>query len=1414
MNHYLKAVLIIALSFLAVPAGRSAEQIRAEFLTSRDGLGNNTVRHILQDSKGYLWFSTLGGITRYDGYRFVNYSRNIDDEITLTDQAVRSAAEGPGGFIWVHGANDHVSCLDPATGRFVDFTGKGDSQHLYRYMRILDQKVWLWGDYGALCVEVEDGNFNSLAFGKKEGNLAGNRVIDVNTDHTGRVWISTDKGIYTVEGRQAVERLPSQSYQSLAKDAALGISAFVCTDGKLYTINEKDSHSTLAATVPGVNGLADLPGKLVANGQFYIFTSGPTYIFDLRSHRLSRAEGILNVPRGEVFTDESGDFWVHNNSGCLVFVAHDSPQVETIDIFPERMSHLLDMERIAVSRDHKGRAWISTNGNGLFAYDPATRQLKHYTETDDSPRLIPSNDLLNVKVDRSGTVWVGSDGTGASRVELSESEPNVLLEGMEAPTSAPANNYRLAKRLSDGDILLGNRAGDLYRYSANLDTLKSHNRYTSIVYDALEDSKGRLWLATRGGGIFVDGKNYTTANGLPHKSVFVLCEDRKGRMWIGTMGGGLAMAEDKGDGLSFKQFFNDTYSRRRIRDIYCDHNGRIWVGSNDGLFVFDPDQLIADPSKFQIYNVENRNYRGDWVHCIVAGPDSRLWIGGNGVGLAICDPDEASENIEFQYTDADKGLVNNTVMAIERVGDEMVAATEYGLSRLDAKGEVLENYVLSTEPKANIYNPHALVNLGDSALIVGSQGGMFVLNPFELQADKRNLPSVEFTGLRVNGEQRMIEAMTEKEDGDIPTIRLKHNQKNIEIDFSTLEYSIASPSSYSYRLVPYDTGWSQPSTVNYASYKNLQPGTYVLYVRAARKDGLWGDEARIRIVIESPWYATWWARTLFLLLALGAAIVIFLVIRRIEKLRNSVKIEEQLTDYKLEFFTNISHEFRTPLTLMQVSLEKIHETLDKDANRDSRRLLSGHLSTLDRNSHRMMRLINELLTFRKVEKNKLTLHPEPTEVVGFLGEIFDSFKDEAQQKQLSYTMECELKSLTINVDRDSLDKITHNLLSNAVKYTLQGGSVEFVVAEDVDRHRLIIQARDNGIGIPAEKKSQLFSRFMQSNFSEKSIGVGLHLTYGLVQLYGGEIRHEDNEGGGSVFTVEIPTDCKADDRFIQERASENQAVSKSDDRFSSDYQTIAKAPESGMKLLIIDDDADIREALSQEFSQYFEVLTAADGTSGLKAARDNDVALIICDVMMPDMSGFEVTRRLKDDFATSHIPIIQLTALTNDESQIKGIETGADAYITKPFSLQYLKARVFKLIELRRVLQAKFTESPTLPQPELPLVSQDREFLEKLNAVVEKELGNSEFTADDFASAMNMGRTIFFKKVKGVTGYGPKEYLRVMRMKKGAELLLTSSLNVSEIAYKVGMSDPAYFNRCFKAQFGKAPSVYQRDNRQ
>lgn len=553
------------------------------------------------------------------------------------------------------------------------------------------------------------------------------------------------------------------------------------------------------------------------------------------------------------------------------------------------------------------------------------------------------------------------------------------------------------------------------------------------------------------------------------------------------------------------------------------------------------------------------------------------------------------------------------------------------------------------------------------------------------------------------------------------------------------------------------------------------------------------------------------------------------IIRDMTELRNKIKVEEQLTEYKLVFFTNISHEFRTPLTLIRVALEKMQRIGNPPKE------MVGSMKVMDKSTRRMLRLINQLLEFRKMQNGKLVLSLEETDVIAFLYEIYLSFKDAAESKNMDFRFTPSVASYTLFIDKGKIDKVVYNLLSNAFKYTPSGGKIDCSVSVDEINRKLIIRVTDSGVGIPKEKRDQLFKRFMQSNFSGSSMGVGLHLSHELVQVHKGSIHYNENPGGGSVFTVVLPGDSSVYGKkdfliphnvLLREEEMEQQHFSElvraeqketgTDSGRTPEGEPAAEkahpaAPLNKHRLLIIEDDTDVRELLKEELSAYFEVEAEADGPAGLERACSGDVDLIVCDVMMPGLSGFEVTRRLKEDFSTSHIPIVLLTALDAPESHLEGVESGADAYITKPFSSRLLLARIFKLIEQRDKLREKFSNDLSMMRPVICTNDKDKEFIDKLTRIIEQQIENPEFTVDDFASEMALGRTIFYRKVKGVTGYAPKEYLRVMRMKKAAELLLVPDATVTDVAYRVGISDPFYFSKCFKAQFGVSPSVYQKN---
>ena len=572
----------------------------------------------------------------------------------------------------------------------------------------------------------------------------------------------------------------------------------------------------------------------------------------------------------------------------------------------------------------------------------------------------------------------------------------------------------------------------------------------------------------------------------------------------------------------------------------------------------------------------------------------------------------------------------------------------------------------------------------------------------------------------------------------------------------------------------------------------------------------------------------------FLIYFIIAVILIYFGIRlalNFYRLDNAVRVERQLTDYKLRFFTNISHEFRTPLTLIKGSIDSLTAVREKMSEP-----IQKLVDDIDKNTNHLMRLIEQLLEFRKLQNNKQKLNLQRAEAICFVRDIYKSFENVASKTNIDYSFIYPDNPIPVFFDKNKVDKIIFNLLSNAFKFTPRGGKITLIMEADENAHMLRISVSDTGMGIPKEKQDLLFSRFMQINFSQQGTGIGLHLVSEFTTLHQGKVKFSENEPNGSVFTVSLPLDSSIyqPEDFVNEQITVENENSTEVSKLSEfihetkndiliDLVPIVPVAGHKYKILVIDDNDDIRDFLAEKLNPYFEVITASDGDVGIVRSMEDDPDLIICDVMMPGMNGFDLTRKLKDDFETCHIPVILLTAYISDEHETEGVVAGADAYITKPFSMKHLMLQINRLLEKREMLHkhyaigksnvmdndANITEKIEIcEEPGLQLPEKDCHFLKQVEDVLEEYINNPEFTVDDFARLLNTGRTLFFKKIKSLTGYSPNEFIRVRRMQKAAELLRTYKYNVSEVSYMVGINDPFYFSKCFKAQFGCSPSKY------
>jgi Bacterial regulatory helix-turn-helix proteins, AraC family len=1308
----------------------------------------------------------------------------------------------------------------------------------YNEVTILPNKdIWLWGRVqGCRKITYKNNKFSSETYSTDNHKLKSDNIRFLSVFDSNSIWIGTGKGLYLLKDN-TLECIDSTHYflQSAVIDNTI---YFITSEGFIWKYNQQ--HLTkVANTATSTDFL--LTGNIVLRNEWLLFTKQGGILFNPKTNTTRIAPEELNIRNGLVVKDNRNNYWVHNQTGYINYIQKESGSVKKIDVRSSKLPYFIDYERYHVYHDSRDIIWITTYGNGLFAYNPTTKELEHFTATANHTNPIASNYLQYIIEDHSGNLWTSSEYSGISQIEIiNKGAAKVYPEG--ELNIDRANAIRFISHMQDDEVWITTRAGGLYIYDNKLTKQKSKKYYDINIYSACEDSKGNIWLGTRGKGLQVgDDQHYihqaTDTNSLAADPVFCILQDRKQRMWIGTFGGGLDLAVPKKDKYIFRHFFNKTYGQKEIRTICEDRNGWIWVGTSEGVFVFDPDRIIKDPNDFYQYNLDNHALKSNEIKSIIQDKKGRIWIAESGIGFCVANIKNDYKDISFTHYTVNDGLVHSVVQAfIEDDEGNIWVSTEYGISCFNPENKIFNNYFFSNDILGNVYT-EGCAKLKDGRLAFGTNHGLIILNTKQIK-NKEKILSVTFTDLKLNG------ISVRPADMDSPltaalaytdAISLKYYQSSFVIDFSTFDYPISTNTRFSYKLEGYDDDWSIPSTLNFAAYKNLPAGTYYLHVKACSVSGIWSDnEETLEIKVTPPFWATGWAFFVYILIAGIIMYFVYRTIRNINNLRNKIKVEKQLTEYKLVFFTNISHEFRTPLTLIQGALDRIHRTHNIPKE------IRYSIKLMDKSTQRMLRLINQLLEFRKMQNNKLALSLEETDVIAFLYEIYLSFQDTAESKNMDFKFIPSVNSYKMYIDKGNIDKIAYNLLSNAFKYTPSGGKIEFSIYIDKQKQLLIMKVTDTGVGIPKEKRNELFKRFMQSSFSSDSIGVGLHLTHELVHVHKGNICYEENPSGGSIFIVTLPTDSsiyQSNDFLIPENAilkeeaqnhpslsalNEENAHSESEEEIDKEVENIEKelktelnasdqeGPLNKRKILIIEDDNDVREFLKEELTPYFEVAAEADGKNGLEYAHNNDIDLIISDVMMPGYNGFEITRKLKSDFSTSHIPIILLTALNAAESHLEGVKSGADSYITKPFSTKLLLASIFKLIEQRDKLKEKFSNDLSAKRPVMCTSDKDKEFVENLTKIVEEQLTNPEFTADDFASMMSLGRTIFYRKVRGVTGYTPKEYLRIMRMKKAAELLSTKKYTVSEVTYMVGINDPFYFSRCFKAQFGISPSSYQK----
>ncbi|MBO5592420.1 MAG: response regulator [Prevotella sp.] len=1299
-------------------------------------------------------------------------------------------------------------------------------------LRVLFSAISFWtllpvGIYSQTGIHVRSRQLNA------ENGLSTNYVRSIVQDPSGYLWMGTTNGLIRYDGYTAELLTPDSVRNKLLFDERvlsleLWLDRFIWIKlrGRKYSCYDTQDNQFVDYTGENTAGESFQYSQIYNNGELWLFdpktgckvvrfdgkhfSSQRKKYSDLPKHKAPFIPSVLadhlSGKNYEIIKDNRNNQIVILESGELWHIDNKKNRIiHLLNIYSKELVRLNGKPRFGVVTDKDGLIWISTYGNGLFIHDPKSGETTHFLKTNSSNTIpIHTNYLLNIYEDRAGNIWVCQENMGVTCISKQKIHTDIINFSPENYFDH-SNSIHLLSRVGNR-IYVGNRYNGLKIADGILNFMQDGKSYGDDIVVACQDHAGTVWLGSRQSGIYVNGKNLhhdsNNPESLTRSKISDIACDSQGRIWISLFDGGVDLAVPDGRGsYTFRHFFTGKHAILHPRKLLLDHGGYMWVTSDVGLFVFRPEGLIKNSAAYQRLHVNSNTPESDEIHCIYEDSRHAVVVGTVGSGVAVFDNRNPGHAKLYQTFSTENGLPNNNIQqVIEDDKGYLWVGTDHGLARYDTKEMRTISLLPANTPQGNMFVENAVCRLDDGRLAFGSRLGIVVLDPHTVTINKL-LFQLRITSFEVNG-------------APSSTTSLSHNNNSLVFRFSCFEYNEGVVMRYTYRLKGFDKEWSPLSKDNYATYKNLRPGEYTFEVRAQNSDGEWNETAiHLPITIHPPFWNTWWAYLIYLLLATALGFTVLRHLKRINDLRNRIKVEKELTEFKLQFFTNISHEFRTPLTIIRGAVERIGQAKEIPAD------IKLPVSLLQKSTDRMMRLVNQLLEFRKMQENKLALALEEADIITFVKDIHFTFHQTAESKHISYVFQPFAHHYQMFFDKNFVDKIVYNLLSNAFKYTMSHHSIITRITIDEQSQTISIKVEDTGIGIPEEKRKELFTRFNQSIYQAGSMGIGLNLTHELVKVHHGTITYQENPKGGSIFTVTLPTDkaVYAEYDFL---VADNQLLVESDGheqgKSLTGYKEMKPKPMNRQTILIVEDDNDIQEYLRHEIGRFFNVDLANNGMEAMERIRVQCPDLIISDVKMPVMNGYELTRKVKSDKETANIPIILLTAMTSEEKQMKGIEYGADAYFTKPFNTKLLIAQCKQLIEQRNTLRDQYVKEPAAqqePTAEIITNAQDKRFKDTLETWIANHYSDANINIDALAENMKYGRTTFFKKVKKATGMTPNDYVRSYRMKKAAELITDDTLTVAEISYKVGFDDPYYFSKSFKAFHGVSPTQYRKGER-
>lgn len=1317
---------------------------------SKDGLSSNTIYSIYRDSYGFLWLGTEDGLNRYDGKTYKVYRYDANNELGLKANHITTLCEDNKGRIWI------------------GTTGGG----LSYYDRRLD-KVFAYE-------KSPDERWVSTA------------ITSLMQDHKGNIWASS-YGNITVVNTENINALPDPSYEKVVTFFNEKFTRFIYKDkddqmwissiGTVYKIS-KDFQEIVEFTVP--------------------------------SHSSSTVE--IN----SITEDDNKRIWAGSSHG-LYFLDYKGKSFRAFD---DAAANRLSSNKIyALGKDRQGGVWVGTD-NGLDIMNPVDFSIQRFRPDISNIHSLSHKSIRSIYADQYGIYWVGTFQGGLNKYDTNLSQfglKGINLVERRGETTNMITSFLEYKT----NVLLGVDGGGVYIYDRikdKLSPLTNDARIKDYTVLTLEGEQDQVWIGTYQQGLihynlksnsykFIQAGN--GPNDLNNNEIFCLTKDYQGNLWIGTNGGGVNILNTK-DGTVRKYVGQNRNEKANIeppnnfvRAFKEDSDRNMWIGSyGSGLSVYNPRT-----QKTTFYDRENSGLPSNYILSIHIDKLGTIWVGTNGNGVGVL---RKGAN-KFEVISEKDGLINGVIQSIvEADNGKIWFSTNRGLSCYDPQQKIFKNYTQSAGLQQGSYMLGAGIKTSDGEIFFGGQNGFNHFYPKNLKTNV-NPAQVVLTDLKIDNQ-----IVLPSEDGPIQStlqtsesINLKYKQ-NFSISFAALNFTVPEDNIYEYRLVGFDKNWIQVDNELSAYYTNLDPGEYTFEVRASNNDGVWSEDiTRIQVVVDPPFWLTIYAYIFYLLVASGT--LLYIRHRGIQKLKHKFALEQErihakqmieqqqreaetlhkLDQMKIKFLTNLSHEFRTPISLIVGPIETlINQIPDINAR--------NQLGLVKRNARRLLNLVNQLLDFRKMEEHELKLNNAEGDLIAAVKEVFHSFNDMAVQKGIDYSFYSCQEKLYSSFDEDKVERILFNLISNAFKFTTKGGDIAVSIVStdylDDKKIKVSFEVRDTGIGIPEEAQASIFESFFQHDTAGKVLnqgsGIGLSIADSFVKMYKGKIQVDSQVGKGSVFSFDLILD------YIDE------SISVMEDDTDVENPEVDAHARNKPSLLIVEDDDDFRDYLREILHESYKVIEAVNGKEGWQKALFHHPDIVICDVQMPIMNGMELAQKMAQDKRTKHIPIVLMTASKVENGLVCGLESGAVDYITKPFDINVLLAKVNSLLILNQAFKDVYSKQVSIATPEVDIVSEKDKFLQQVLNYVSENMDNPQLSVKALSAHLFISRASLYNRLLEYTGMSPVDFIRSVKLERAASLLERSDKTISEIAYETGFANPNYFTKVFKVKYQMTPSEY------